>query len=88
MGVGQLRWQCYRRYQQIHNPVLAGSVIFVGEEKREEYAKIRTKMRVVSSGKIGLTTVRGSNSTQHLLSGMPLVLQEKKTHPPLEQYIT
>ena len=38
----------------------------------------------MSYGKIGLTTVA---VTQDLLSGMPLVLL-KRTHPPLEQYIT
>ena len=40
--------------------------------KKEEYAKTRTEGREVSYGKIGLTTVSG---TQVLLSGMSLVLK-------------
>ena len=67
MGVGQLRWQCYRRHQQ--NPQSCpDSVVLAGEEKKEEYAKPRT---IVSYGKIGLTTVA---VTHNLLSVMPLVL--------------
>ena len=44
---------------------------FIGEEKKEEYAKPRTEGREVSYGRIGLTTVA---VTQNLLSGMPLML--------------
>ena len=69
MGVGQLRWQCYRRHKQYPLPC-PDSVVLAGEEKKEEYAKPRG--REVSYGKIGLTTVA---VTQDLLSGMPLVLK-------------
>ena len=48
------------------------------------YAKPRTKGRGVSYGMIGLTTVA---VTQHL-SGMPFGSLRKKTHLPLERYIT
>ena len=51
----------------------------------EEYAKPRTRRERLSCWKIGLTTMA---ATQELLSGMPLVLLKKKTHPPMEQYIT
>ena len=44
---------------------------FIGEGKKEEYAKPRTEGREVSYGKIGLTTVA---VIQDLLSGMPLFL--------------
>ena len=50
--------------------------------KKREYAKLRTEEREVSYGKIGLTTVAVTQD----LSRMPFVL--KKTHPPLEEYIT
>ena len=70
MGVGQLRWQCYRRHQQNPQPC-PDSVVLAGEEKKDQYAKPRTKGRRVNYGKIGLTTVA---VTHDLLSGMPLVL--------------
>ena len=54
-------------------------------EKREEYAKPRTGRERLSYWKIGLTTMA---ETQKLLSWMPLVLLKKRTHPPMEQYIT
>ena len=53
-------------------------------EKREEYAKARTRRERLSYWKIGLTTMA---ATQEHRSGMPLVLL-KKTHPLVEQYIT
>ena len=47
------------------------SVVLAGEEKKEGYAKPRTKGREVSYGKIGLTTVA---VTHDFLSAMPLVI--------------
>ena len=55
------------------------------EKKGEEYAKPRTRMKRLSYRKIGLTTMA---ATQELLSGKPLVLLKKRTHRPMEQYIT
>ena len=75
MGVGQLRWQCYRRHQQNTQPC-PDSVVLAGKEKKDEYAKPRTYGRGVSYGKIGVTTVA---VTHNLLSGMPLVLLEKNS---------
>ena len=69
MGVGQLRWQCYRRHQQNPQPC-PDSVVLAGR-KKEEYAKPRANGRGVSYGRIGLTTVA---VTQDLQSEMPLVL--------------
>ena len=40
LGVGQLRWQCYRRHQQNPQPC-PDSVVLAQEEKKEEYAKPR-----------------------------------------------
>ena len=45
-------------------------------EKREEYAKPRTRRERLSYWKIGLTTMA---ATQELLSGMPLVLKKKNS---------
>ena len=78
MGVGLLRWQCYRRHQQNHNPApcqCLSVLFFCGSGKKVEYAKPRSKWRGVSYGEIGLTTVA---VTQDLPSGMPLVLSEKE----------
>ena len=81
-GVGQTRWQCYRRHP--HNPqpcpnsvVLAGKKKNrgKGEKKREEYAKPRTRRKRQSYWNIGLTTMA---ATQEHLSGMALVLLKKK----------
>ena len=56
------------------------------EKKREEYTKPCTGRERLSYWKIGLTTMA---ATQELLSGMTLVLfKKKRTHPPMEQYIT
>ena len=71
MGVGQLRWQCYRRHQQNSQPC-PDSEVLAGGGNKEEYAKPRTEGREVSYGKIGVTTAA---VTQYLLSGMPLVLE-------------
>ena len=51
----------------------------------EEYAKPGTGRERLSYWKIALTTMA---ATQKFLSGMPLVLLKKITHPPMEQYIT
>ena len=73
MGVGQLRWQCYRRHQQNPKPC-PDSVVLSRRGKKEEYAKLRTKGRGMSYGKIVLTTVA---VTQDLQSWMPLVKGKK-----------
>ena len=83
MGVGQLRWHCYRRHQQTHNRAL--TEWFSRRGKKVECAKSRTKRRGMSYGKIGLTTMA---VTLDLLSGMPLGSLNKITHPPFEQFIT
>ena len=70
IGVGQLRWECYRRHQQNPKPC-PDSVVLAGEEKTRSTL---SHGRGVSYGKIGLTTVA---VTHDLLSGMPLVLSEK-----------
>ena len=50
----------------------------------EEYDKPRTRRERLSYWKIGLTTIA---ATQEYLSGMPLVLLKKITHPPMENSI-
>ena len=73
IGVGKLRWKCYRHHQQ--NPLpCPDSMVLVGQKKKE-YTKPHTYGRGVSYGKIGLTTVA---VTHDLLSGMPLVLLRKE----------
>ena len=51
----------------------------------EDYAKPGTGRERLSYWKIVLTTMA---ATQELLSGMKFVLLKKRTHPPMEQYIT
>ena len=59
-----------RRHQENPKPC-PDSVVLPGEEKKEEKAKPRMKVRGVNYGKIGLTTVA---VTRDLLSGMQFVL--------------
>ena len=74
MGVGQLRWQCYRRHQQNQKPC-PDSVVLARGGKKEQYAKPGTKGRGVSYWKIGLTTVAVTQGCRWFF--------RKRTHPPL-----
>ena len=62
---------------------LLNSEILAGEKNEGTPSHVRKEEECY--GKIGLTTI---SVTQDLHSGMALVLNKKKTHPPLEQYIT